>query len=238
MHSAPHSQSVMISTPTLDGNLDARYVAALLQTTDSLRKRRIPYEITFELGNSLIADARNRLCSTFLKSPHSDMVFIDADIVWQPDDFMRLLSHPVPFVAAVYQRKSRDVSFTVKFGKQIERRGELLTADCVGTGFMRLSRECLEALANAHPEWRIADAKSGANELFYALFDTGILKGEYVGEDYMFCHRWRELGGEVLIDPTIRLAHYGSHAFDQPLQNYLVRNGGTDAAREESQPVG
>ena len=218
------AQSVLIATPTLDGGLDARYVSALLQSTDALRAQKIRYEINFELGNSLIADARNQLASRFLRSQCTDLVFIDSDVVWQPADLLRLLAWPVPLVAGVYQRKSSKLDFAVKFGTKIGARGELVTAERAGTGFMRIRRDCLEKMSGAHPEWRLVDAKDPANRRLFALFDTSIVEGQFIGEDFTFCDRWRALGGEVLVDPKIRLAHYGLHAYDEPLSNHLKPN--------------
>ena len=217
-------QSVLIATPTLDGGLDARYVSALLQSADALRAQKIRYEINFEIGNSLIADARNQLASRFLRSDCSDLVFIDSDVVWQPADLLRLLAWPVPLVAGVYQRKSSKLDFSVKFGATIGARGELVTAERVGTGFLRIRRDCLEKMADAHPELRLADAKDPENRKLFALFDTSIVDGQFIGEDFTFCDRWRALSGEVLVDPKIRLAHYGMHAYDEPLSNHLKPN--------------
>ena len=218
------ARSVHIATPTLDGGLDARYVSALLRSTDALRARKIHYEIGFEIGNSLIADARNQLVSRFLRGSCTDLVFIDADVVWEPDDLIRLLGWPVPLVAGVYQRKSTKLDFAVKFGAKIGARGELVIAERVGTGFLRIRRDCLEKMAAAHPELRLRDAKDPDNRQLFALFDTAIVEGEFIGEDFTFCDRWRALGGEVLVDPAIRLAHYGMHAWDEPLSNHLKPN--------------
>lgn len=218
------TRSVLIATPTLDGGLDARYVSALLRSTDALRAQKIRYEVNFELGNSLIADARNQLASRFLRGECTDLVFIDSDVVWQPADLLRLLAWPVPLVAGVYQRKSSKLDFSVKFGTKIGARGELITAERVGTGFMRIRRDCLEKMSGAHPELRLVDAKDPANRKLFALFDTSIVEGQFVGEDFTFCDRWRALGGEVLVDPKIRLAHYGLHAYDEPLSNHLKPN--------------
>ena len=74
----------------------------------------------------------------------TDLVFIDSDVVWQPADLMRLLAWPVPLVAGVYQRKSSKLDFAVKFGTKIGARGELVTAERAGPGFMRIRRDCLE----------------------------------------------------------------------------------------------
>lgn len=223
---ATHQTSLLIATPAMDGLLDYRYTAALLQTFDLLRQNGIAHTVTFEVGNSLIADARNRLASGFLASSYTDLLFIDADIAWQPADVLRLLSWNVPVVGGVYQRKSETrLDFTVKFGPRIEGRGELMTAERVGTGFLRLRRDCLQALVTAHPEWQLTDERDPATP-YYALFDTGIINGSFVGEDFMFCDRWRQLGGEVLVDPGITLQHIGSKAFTAQLRDYLTPNKG------------
>ena len=39
--------------------------------------------------------------------------------------------------------------------------------------------------------------------------DTGL----YLSEDYAFCQRWRDIGGEVWLDAAARLTHTGPHAF-------------------------
>jgi len=49
----------------------------------------------------------------------------------------------------------------------------------------------------------------------YALFDTGIKDGSYLSEDYMFCDRWREMGGDIWVDTRLRLSHSGYHSFQQ-----------------------
>jgi len=33
-------------------------------------------------------------------------------------------------------------------------------------------------------------------------------------EDYAFCHRWRQLGGQVFLDPNIMLTHNGTTTFE------------------------
>ncbi len=117
---AAPAPSIVIATPCLDGNVNAHYAAALVQTMTLLNQRGIRCEIQFEIGNSLIADARNKLVAKFLAGPATDLVFIDADLSWQAEDLARLVAYAHPVVAGVYQRKSRSkVDFTVKFGPSI-----------------------------------------------------------------------------------------------------------------------
>ena len=37
--------------------------------------------------------------------------------------------------------------------------------------------------------------------------------GAYVSEDYAFCRRWRNLGGEIWLDLDSRLTHTGPQNF-------------------------
>ncbi|MFT9324809.1 MAG: hypothetical protein ABF537_11805, partial [Acetobacter sp.] len=48
-----------------------------------------------------------------------------------------------------------------------------------------------------------------------ALFDGSIdpETGTYQSEDFTFCRRWREIGGEVWLDTSINLTHAGRAAF-------------------------
>ena len=49
----------------------------------------------------------------------------------------------------------------------------------------------------------------------YALFDC-IIDPEsrrYLSEDYTFCRRWQEMGGDVWLDPRTALNHVGHYTF-------------------------
>ena len=65
--------SIVIATPCLDGNVNAHYAGALVKTMALLNQRGIRCEIQFEIGNSLIADARNKLVAKFLSFSFSDI---------------------------------------------------------------------------------------------------------------------------------------------------------------------
>jgi hypothetical protein len=219
--------TIFIATPCLDGNVSAHYTASLVRSVALLQQRgwRTPH-IDFEIGNSLIADARNKLVARFLASDSSDLVFIDADLSWSPEDLLRLVSFDAPFVAGVYQRKSRTkIDFAVKFGATIGMDAQrLMAVERVGTGFMRLRRDCLERLVAANPGLRLVNPADPADPNFHALFDTGIVDGQFVGEDFTFCDRWRAIGGQVLIDPAMNFGHHGAAAYDEPLLKYLQKN--------------
>jgi hypothetical protein len=88
-----------------------------------------------------------------------------------------------------------------------------------GTGFMMIKREAILKLIKAYPELKYNnDVQMGDNNLanhFYALFDTMIdpVDRRYLSEDYTFCRRWQEIGGDIWLDPSISLNHYGHFCF-------------------------
>jgi hypothetical protein len=49
----------------------------------------------------------------------------------------------------------------------------------------------------------------------FALFDCIIdhETGAYLSEDYSFCRRWRQIGGEIWIDGASNLTHTGPYEF-------------------------
>ena len=218
--------TIFIATPCLDGNVNAHYTASLVRTMTLLLQRGVRAQVEFEVGNSLIADARNKLVAKFLASAATDLVFIDSDISWQPEDLVKLVAQPQPVVAGVYQRKSRaKIDFTVKFGPTIAMdASRLMEAERVGTGFLRLRRDCLQAMVAANPGLKLKNPTQPGDPNFYALFDTTIVDGQFIGEDFSFCDRWRALGGKVFIDPSIALAHHGAAVYDEALMKYLQKN--------------
>lgn len=88
-----------------------------------------------------------------------------------------------------------------------------------GTGFMMIKREAILKLLKAYPELKYNNDvninNNQINEHFYALFDTMIdpVDRRYLSEDYTFCRRWQEIGGDIWLDPSISLNHYGHFCF-------------------------
>lgn len=210
----------MLATPTIDGRLDHRFVLAMMASIQRLRDMGWRYALAIEVGNAVLADARNKLVFQCLADDYTDLVFIDSDMAWDPADLVGLLAHDVPLVAAAGPRKKPGGSeFCVKLGQAAMGPDGLLSVERVGTGFMRLRRDCLERLAAAHPELRVRDA---AGNTYHALFEPGIRDGTYISEDYMFCERWRALGGRVLVAPGIRLQHVGIHVWQGALADVIT----------------
>jgi hypothetical protein len=53
------------------------------------------------------------------------------------------------------------------------------------------------------------------------FFRVGQVGGRYLAEDYAFFARWRKIGGQVWLDPAIKLRHHGAQAIvGDPMQMF------------------
>jgi len=87
----------------------------------------------------------------------------------------------------------------------------------LATGFMMIKRQVIEKMSEAFPSTKYNDdvnfLTQDENKYAYALFDCGVEEGHYFSEDWLFCHRWTKMGGDIWIDVSIKLSHQG-------LENY------------------
>lgn len=83
----------------------------------------------------------------------------------------------------------------------------------VATGFMLIKRVTIEKMSASFPSTKYIDDVNfltpDENKHAYALFECGIENEKYYSEDWLFCNRWRNMGGNIFIDVTICLDHTG-----------------------------
>jgi hypothetical protein len=109
--------------------------------------------------------------------------------------------------------------FVSKETKTIAVENGLVKLHDAGTGFMMIKREAILKLLKAYPDLKYNNDvninNSQMDDQFYALFDTMIdpIDKRYLSEDYTFCRRWQEIGGDIWLDPSISLNHYGHFCF-------------------------
>lgn len=102
--------------------------------------------------------------------------------------------------------------------RAIEVQDGLVSLKDAGTGFMLIKRSVLESMMKAYPELQYnndINVDKDLDKYTYAFFDTMIEASSkrYLSEDYTFCRRWQEMGGQVWLDPNISLNHYGTIPF-------------------------
>ena len=97
-----------VATPCFGCRLNLAYVTSLLQLQGQCAMRGVDYFFDFLGNESLVERARNILVARFLASDASHLLFIDADIGFNPDTVFRLLDSRKDVVTAVYAKKGMD----------------------------------------------------------------------------------------------------------------------------------
>jgi hypothetical protein len=194
-------------------------------------------------GDALITRARANLVALFLSDPTAThFLFVDADIGFTPSQVFRLIESGGDVVAGIYPIKrvnwdkakraidagranlasaSLDYVFEIDDPDHVVVANGFARVRYAGTGFLMIRRHVLERMC-AHPDYASLrfirehshDALAG-NPNRFALFECMIdlATGTYLSEDFAFCKRWTDLGGEIWADLESRLDHVGPAVF-------------------------
>ena len=97
--------------------------------------------------------------------------------------------------------------------ERIHIKDNILKVKHIATGFMMIKRHVIESMIKAFPSTKYTDDVNfltpDENKYAYALFDCSVENGTYCSEDWVFCNRWRNMGGNIFVDVTITLTHTG-----------------------------
>ncbi|CCE11738.1 conserved hypothetical protein [Bradyrhizobium sp. STM 3843] len=194
-------------------------------------------------GDALITRARANLVTLFLNDPTAThLLFVDADIGFTPQQVFRLIESGGDMVAGVYPIKRvnwnkakraihtgrPDVpSAALDYVLEIDNPDHVVVVNgfarvrYAGTGFLMIRRRVLETMC-AHPGYaplqffrEHSDDALAGNPNRFALFECMIdpATGTYLSEDFAFCKRWTDLGGQIWADLDSRLDHVGPSVF-------------------------
>ena len=222
-----------IATPMYGGNCTAGYTSSMLNLAKVL-----PYDHNFITNESLVTRARNMLVHNFLASDCTHLLFIDADVAFDPHGVKKMLDADKDVIGGLYAKKYINwnrVFTAVKYGVQPELlssnaydyyvRGEVrvgtdkpVEVESVGTGLMMIKRQVFEKLKPETPVSKLGSTVVGqiaAQDKVYHFFDTGVdaQTGEFLSEDYAFCQRWKAKGGTIFAAPWVQTIHIGTHHF-------------------------
>ena len=217
--------NVFFATPCYGGMLTDQYFLSMFRATQTLLRHGINFRITTLRNESLISRARNILTAMFLHSDCTHLMFIDADIEFQPDDVIRALAYDKPILAGAYPKKALPVQYAINFKFADDERKRLRVENGAvevldaSTGFFLVKREVIERMIAEYPELHYRNDSNVAKELekyCYNLWDVRLdpKDNRLLSEDYSFCRRWQELDGEIWLDLNTKLNHVGSYTFE------------------------
>ncbi|HTV37220.1 MAG TPA: hypothetical protein VMF12_12385 [Xanthobacteraceae bacterium] len=242
--------NLVVATPCFGGQISVAYAASLLKLQTALRAYRgLNLKVLFKDGDALITRARASLISQFLDDKDAThLLFVDADIGFEPAQVLRLIQYGADMCAAVYPIKLIDwekVRSTIQSARPnpaaaalryvfevddasavIEKSG-FVKVRYAGTGFLMIRRAALEKMRARYPQLRYKrdhsiDAAMESDNRF-ALFECMIAEdGTYLSEDFAFCKRWTDMGGEIWADLDSKLTHVGPMTFRGDLSSQFA----------------
>lgn len=233
---------VLLATPMYGGLGNAMFFSSVLRLQDLFNAYGIKMDHAFMANESLIDRARNGLVQQFLELSSADyLLFVDADIQFNPEDVVAMMSYEKEIICGPYPKKAINWPIIIEAVKhgiedpatlaklvgeyvftplgEEQEGGQIVRVSEAGTGLMLIHRSVFGKLKEAYPEnYYVSDSSkdvlSGEKKEMHAYFRTAIVDNRYLSEDYYFCHTWRKTGGDVWLFPWSRTVHYGTYGFE------------------------
>tara|TARA_R110000823_G_scaffold312381_2_gene438993 strand:+ start:1033 stop:1689 length:657 start_codon:yes stop_codon:yes gene_type:complete len=212
-------KNVMIAAPSYDGTLTVWHASALSETCKMGLAKDINIYAIYMSYDSLVQRARNDIIQLALEHEVDDLVFIDCDVDWTPEDFFKLLEYDVDVVGGIYPKKGDKEDYPVKAldGVLKTREDGLVEVEGTATGFLRLTKKAIQKIWDVSEEY----TESHKPNPIRMVFDIAIVDGELVSEDIIFCKKWREMGEKVYLDPSIKLSHVGTKRWNGDFLSWI-----------------
>ena len=238
------STRVHICMPCYGGNLTESTFMSFIKWANTCRQLNIDWTVETMTNESLISRARNTLTAKFLATKESThLMFIDADIGWEPWHLLALLNHDKDVIGGLYPMKTIPVKWCVNGipGAPDNDPNGLLEVTKTGTGFLLIKRHVLEKLSS-HPAVKPFKNDIGLDpsldQYMKTYFDTAVRENRYYSEDWTFCENWRDLGGQIWVDKRVLLRHTGTYVFDFASQDKLYEDlKALDMQKQSAQAV-
>lgn len=202
----PPKPHVFIATPMYGGMCTGFYTQSMLQMGTIFRNAEMDVSFSFMFNESLIQRARNALAHGFMMKPEAThLMFIDADIRFNPHDVVSLVQADKDIICGIYPKKEINwagVDYAVKQGvpaNELTRYTGSMVVNLVdyqgavtvpvnqpiriwngGTGFMLIKREVFEKLKKKVKTYRNDVGDLGGTikpqDLIYEYFPVFIEK--------------------------------------------------------------
>jgi hypothetical protein len=230
----PH---IFIATPTSGGSVKTDYVTSLMGMVSRLHAKGVRTTYA-NVDAADVSEQRDALAHECLKhAAITHLLFVDGDMRFPSGLCGTLLSFDLPFVGTVYARRKlsleaieqhlktvsslRDAeALAYEFNVRPQRSSVMISqglceVEGFGLGFALIRRDCLTTLAESGtvPIYPSRYVNDDVHRFFGRL---QLADGSLLSEDYSFCRRWRQCGGQVFAYAMAEIEHVGDFRYGVP----------------------
>lgn len=171
-----------------------------------------------------IADLRAIFLTTWFDGTDaSHLLFVDADMQFEPQLVLDMLAFDKQLVGTLYPKRTLPISWvgSALEGDQVVENG-FLKVEGIGFGVTLIRRDCVEAMiaaGNCEVDEALTDCVAGRSlkdqgfKRMIRAFEEIRLPGRRLSEDFSFCHRHRQSGGEVWAAIHHNVTHIGGFGY-------------------------
>ena len=170
-------------------------------------------------GFASVETVRSQAATDALSKGFDELMWIDGDVVFNPDDIERLREHDLPMVGGLVA-KTKGRRFAGEFLSGTEavhfgEKGGLLELLYAGLGFLHTRRAVYEAISQ---QGKLPLCHLGNGAKLVPYFSPMIVAGAsgnsvYLEGDFAFGERARQAGFKIVADTRLRLGHIGRYEY-------------------------
>ncbi len=227
---------IWIASPAYGSKIDSGFMTSVLSCFSQLQ---CVGDIQIWGGDSLVCRARNNLCSMFLEGrvmqvllePNGKpverrvkfdwLLFLDTDLIFQPYEVQMLYDLATRKGPGVYcgtyplKTIRPKIVYNPRPGSSPDESGVVSVYEG-GTGFMMIHRQALEQMRKAYPknDYTRDNGDQASEGPGHDWFQVGVWHeanrpSRYLSEDWYFCRKWIEMGGDIFMQTKICANHIG-----------------------------
>ena len=217
---------VLLAVPSYDGKYDVEFIKGLNSTIFLALQHNIQVVPVYLCFDSLVQRVRNRYFKIAYDNNFDVLFFIDADIGWKAEDFIKLVLNDKDMIGGGYRKKQdAEELYTFKVKGDTEETFEitpdsdgLLEVNGLGCGFLKISSNCFKQLFESEPNYY-----TGNDGITKIISDCVVNdQKHFISEDIVLGFKWQQLGGKVYVDTNIELIHSGNKHYTGNVNTWLT----------------
>ncbi len=229
--------ALLIAAP-VHHQVEPAFAMSLLHLDRALTKLGYVHEVTMPAGESLVQRVRNKVARDFLDGGWTHLLFLDADLAFEPEDVLLLLRSGLPLVGGAYPFKDiawkkihaaalRGVppeelhAHAARFvfahegkGTEVQVKDGCVPVKYLATGFLLIERSVFTRIAAMEPDnWYRSGLACEKGKSTHSFFDCPVVDGNLLSEDWSFSRKAKLAGIQPMLHLSCTLAHIGPHAY-------------------------